>query len=466
MAMVKAAAIYARISSDQEGTGLGVARQVEDCRKLAEKLGWPIGEEYVDNDYSATNGKPRPAYARMLDDLRTRDRDAVIVYHVDRLTRRPIELEQFVAVIDEARIQHVRFIEGDSDVTTSDGLVFARILGALAANESATKSRRLKRKIEQNAAAGLPNGGALRPFGYESDRVTVNEAEAVIVRQLVTRFLAGERGPSLVIWLNAEGVPTVTGKAWRTTTVREILVSPRRAGLREHLGVVVGPAVWPAIITEEQHRRVVALMRQNANSGRRAARRYLLSGMLRCGKCDNRLYSMPRESKRRYVCNSGPDHGGCGHLTVVAEPVETLIAEMVLYRLDTPALADALAGRMAADEHTAALTEQLTSDRAELDELAAVRGQGQITTREWMIVRAPIEARIRSAERRMSSLTGADALAGLVGQGEALRGTWQTLNLDRQVAIVKSLLDYAVIGPGVSGARTLDPTRVDPKWRL
>ena len=51
------AAIYARISSDQDGTALGVTRQIEDCRALAKKLGWTVGEEYVDNDISAYSGK-------------------------------------------------------------------------------------------------------------------------------------------------------------------------------------------------------------------------------------------------------------------------------------------------------------------------------------------------------------------------------------------------------------------------
>mgnify|MGYP000662091434 CR=1 FL=1 len=59
-------AIYARISSD-DGTALGVARQVEDCRKLAAELGWQVVDEYEDNDVSAYSGKKRrPAYEAML----------------------------------------------------------------------------------------------------------------------------------------------------------------------------------------------------------------------------------------------------------------------------------------------------------------------------------------------------------------------------------------------------------------
>jgi site-specific DNA recombinase len=80
-------------------------------------------------------------------------------------------------------------------------------------------------------------------------------------------------------------VRSVVGKPWRTSTLRALLASGRIAGLWEHRGVIVGPAVWPAIISEEQHRRVRALMAQKAVSGRRAARGYALSGLLRCGKC-------------------------------------------------------------------------------------------------------------------------------------------------------------------------------------
>jgi site-specific DNA recombinase len=103
MVKVRAAAVYARISSDQDGTALGVGRQLKDCRKLAADLGWAVAEEYVDNDISAYSGKRRPGYEQMLADIAEGSRDAVIVYHADRLTRRPIELEQFLARGGRAR---------------------------------------------------------------------------------------------------------------------------------------------------------------------------------------------------------------------------------------------------------------------------------------------------------------------------------------------------------------------------
>ncbi|MEI2696932.1 MAG: recombinase family protein [Microthrixaceae bacterium] len=214
--------------------------------------------------------------------------------------------------------------------------------------------------------------------------------------------MAGESYRSLVQWLDDEGVRTVNGGVWRTMSLRTMLTNPRMAGLREHRGEIVGPAVWEPIITLEDRDRILSRVRAKAASGRRVPQRYLLSGLLRCGKCGVRLYSSRRQTSRRYVCLSGPDHGGCGRLTVVAEPVEDLITDAVLYRLDTPELAEALTGSAQADAETAAMAEQIAADRAQLDELAQLYAAKAIPAREWLAARNPIEERINAAERRLA----------------------------------------------------------------
>src|SRR4051812_36621755 len=82
----------------EEGAGLGVQRQEEDCRREAARLGYTIAEAYVDNDVSAYSGKPRPEYDRLLQDIATGHVEAVVVWHTDRLTRSPRELETFIEV--------------------------------------------------------------------------------------------------------------------------------------------------------------------------------------------------------------------------------------------------------------------------------------------------------------------------------------------------------------------------------
>lgn len=466
MRPVRAAAIYARISLDAEGEGKGVKRQVEDCRALAQSLGWSIADEYVDNDISAYSGKTRPQYERLLADVEAGRLDAVLCYNPDRLTRRPIDFEHFNETCQRAGVSNVRFVTGDFDIGSDDGLLMGRVYAAFAAKESAAKSRRVKRKNDERAAEGRPHKGSARPYGFEPDFITHQPAEAQVIRQLAARCLAGEGSLSLTSWLNDQGIPTSTGGTWRSSRVRALLRSPRLAGLLVHRGEIVGPGTWEPIITSEQRDQILALMERNKLSGRRPARRYLLSGLLYCGRCDTRLYSAARKDTRRYVCMAGPDHGGCGRITVVAQSLEQWIAEAVLLRLDTPELADALAGRASRNDEATGLAAEVSADRAQLEELATAYADKAVSMREWLAARRLIEERLASNERRLHRLTDTHALDGLVGEGSALRRQWPTLNLGRQVAIVRAVLDRAFILPGTPGARSLDPNRVKPLWRL
>lgn len=483
MTSPRAVAVYARISSDPSGTALGVARQVKDCRARAEALGWPVVDEYIDNDVSAFRGARRPEYERMLADLGSGRVDGVIVWHIDRLTRRPIELEQFVHVIDAAKVSAVHFVTGDADLGSGDGLLMARIMAAVASKESADKSRRVTRKMQERAEQGLPHGaGGRRPYGYTADGLEIVPDEAAVITDLVRRLLAGESTLSLTRWLNDQGIPSSTGGQWRTGTLRTILTSARLAGLRAYKGETF-PAVWPPIISMEDHHRITALYATKKNSGRRTPQRYLLSGLLRCGRCGNRLYSSarregtsmgPRNGKprltaratRRYVCSSSPDHGGCGRLTIVAEPVERLLVDAVLYRLDTPELAAVLAGKNSDDAVAQELSRTIENTGTQLAELADAYAARQITMSEWLRARRTIEAEQDTARRRLAARTRNDALIGLPGNGADLRTAWDSMNLSRQVAIVSAIIDHAIIQPGQRGATTVDAERVQVTWRV
>ena len=461
-----APAVYARISLDAEGDGKAVQRQLEDCRKAVADNGWPEATEYVDSDVSGYSGKTRPEYERMLADIASRSVDAVVCYNLDRLTRQPKEFERFNDCVKAAGITNVVFVTGGMDLGTDDGLLIGRIYAAVAAQESAAKSRRIKRKNDEKAAHGLPHSGYRRPYGFEPDKTTQVPSEVRIIRTMATQYLAGKSVKAIARWLDERSILTVSGNRWNTSSVRGILLSPRIAGLREHRGEIVGPAAWKPIITQDKHALILAEAERRAVSGRRAPRRYLLSGLLRCGRCDNKLYSAARESTRRYVCSSSVDHGGCGKLPVVAAPLEELIADAVLVRLDSPELEDALSARQHTSEDVSTLSADRDADRAQLLELSTLYAEKQITTAEWIDARNRIEARINQADRRLRRVSSNPVLSDLTGQGGTLRTSWANLDLDVQSTIVGVVLDHAVISPGVLGARVLDPGRVALHWRL
>ncbi|BAX96711.1 serine recombinase [Mycobacteroides stephanolepidis] len=466
---VRSAAVYARISVDVEGKSLGVQRQLEDCRKLAAERGWAVGHEYVDNDISAYSGKLRAGYEAMCSDLAAGVRDAVIVYNLDRLHRRPVELEDFVALCEAAGVNQVATVTADIDLGNDDGLFMARIFAAFAAKESGRKSARMKRKYEQKAAQGLPHGPN-RPFGYDDDKITIRESEAAVVRELVMRVIAGESVNSLTVWLNESGVAPVRGARWASTAVRGIVSSPRIAGLRAYKGEVVGQAAWEPIIGAAQRDQVLAALSVRSWNRKRSPRKYVLSGLCRCGRCQARMFSAARleagAHKRRYVCSSSPDHGGCGRMTVVAEPLEKLIADAVLTRLDSKVLADALAGKVRANPDTAALSVQVEAAQARLDELTGLYSSGAITAREWIMARDPITDTITRLRREIADAADTGPLAELAGKGSALRAQWDDLGLDRCHAIIRAVVDHVVIKPGKLGARSLDMGRIDPIWRM
>ena len=464
---VGAAAIYTRISSDQDGTGLGVERQRRDCQALADRLGWPVAEVYCDNDISAHSGKHRPAYQRLLADLRAGRRDAVVIYHMDRLTRRPIELEEFVNVLDAAKVENVRFVAGDANIATGDGRLVLRLLAAVAAGESDAKSRRIKRKNLERAEKGLPSmGGTNRAFGYREDRVTVDEFEAGVIRDLSARYLAGDSWRSLAEWTQREGIRTPTGREWTSNGLRLMLLSPRIAGLRAHNGQVVGRAVWEPIISPEQRDAMLALVASRKASGRRTPRRYLLSGLLRCHKCGGKLFSAARGDRRRYVCLSGPDHGGCGKCQIEAGPVEGLVSQAVVLRLSHPDLYDAMAGRARVDVDADKVAAEIRADEDQATELAQMFARREIRPQEWRTARDIIDDRLKENRRRLAELAKADALESLELGRSDLEAQFAVLELSRQAAIVAAVLDHAVIGPGTPGARSVDPNRVQPIWRL
>ena len=459
------AGIYARISSDRDGDQLGVTRQIEDCRREAERRGFVVDDVYVDDDISAWSGKHRPEFERMVDDLRSRQIGAVVVWHLDRLTRHPRELETFIDLCDELRVE-LGCVTGEVDLSSHIGRLTARMLGGLARYESDHKSERIRRKHEEIAANGRVSGGGSRPYGYEADKVTIRAAEAAIVRECATRLLAGEPIRSIARDLNERGVTSASGGAWSPQSLRRMLASPRISGQRTHRGEIVAKAIWPAIISEDDGAKIRALLANPERRTNKAARRYLLGGLLVCSHCGERLVARPRSGgQRRYACAKGPGFSGCGKTYINAEEVERFVTEAVLIRLDSTALQRTVERRQRKAPDAQRWLAEMEQAQAQLVELAAAYGNRELSMDELRAARKPIEQRLTNARKQLNKVSRSSVLDRYIGNGEGLRADWHSLDLSQQHAIVAAVVDSVVVGPARRGYNRFDESRLTPVWR-
>jgi hypothetical protein len=387
-------------------------------------------------------------------------------------------LEDFVDLLEQTGVGVATCTAGDVDLETPEGRLVARITGAVARKESEDKSRRLRRMMVELVENGKPNGGA-RPFGYQragarpvrkgdvdTRHLVVDPDEAPVAREIVERVAAGETLTGVARVLNERGVPNGRGNPWSITNVRNIALNGRYAGLRMHKGDEAGRGDWPAVVDEATWRRARALLTAEDRPKRRTARRYLLSGsLLRCGKCGQPLRSRPMHGRGGpvpvYACRPSTQ-GGCGGVTVRAEPVERLVADAVIAAVEAPGFARMLQRRSAANPK--AVSDAAKVER-QMEQLADAFGAGAITMAEWTRAREPLARRLAEAHAQLTVDTAEAAVGRYAGQGDALAKAWPDLALDRQQAIVRSVVEAVVVAPTGRAGNRFDPSRVSITWR-
>jgi site-specific DNA recombinase len=451
------AAVYLRISQDREAEGLGVDRQRDDCAKLLADRGWE-GVEFVDNDVSATSRKKRPAWAAMLDGLRSGEIQNVTSWANDRLYRKAKDQLDLLEAVKSARGVIATVKDGEVDPSTASGRMTMGILANVAEFETARKSERQLAKAKQMAQAGRANGGGPRPFGYEAGGVKVNRTEARMIREATRRVIDGESVYAIARDWNGRGIPTSTGRTWTAKQLGRTLRLPRLAGLRVHHGQTYS-AEWPAILDETKWELLQRhLSPRKRKAGRRAS--YLLTGVIACGRCGRPMHGHPTGGKRSYACIG--ELGGCGGMRIVAEPTEAVVAEAVFHAIDSGVVARALSVA-SADTAAVETLEAISADRAALEELSTdYYVDRAISKSEFTRTRDTLARRIEQYEVSLTRSEQSAALAG-ISSGAVARAAWPTWETSRRRELLKALMESITIAP--STVYRFDPARIGILWR-
>jgi DNA invertase Pin-like site-specific DNA recombinase len=343
--------IYCRISrlkedekdrsiEDQQKTGIEFAKK----SNLAYKI-------YVDEGISGT--KPvseRPALSNLLDDIAEGLIKSVFVYDQSRLERNP---QIRFALKDTFKNNNVTLFNINGEVSSSMEDEFAGDVMSLVNNLYVKQgARKIKSALKRNAEAGRSH--AIPPYGYTKDddnKIIIDVDEAKIIKKVFKWSLSGIGTNKIAEKLNELDVPTTYNKIakgvitvknkydendiktinkkdvrWAGNTIRKFIKNPMYKGVRIFAGKEYE---CPAILDAEYWQEVNDNLKKNANnSGKKVDHKYLLKGLLRCGKCGRNMYGRTRANKKDnyYMCSSKRHrHLNCGNRSINIDVLEKFV---------------------------------------------------------------------------------------------------------------------------------------------
>lgn len=310
------AGLYIRVSTERQvKEGYSVSAQKENLSKFAKQQGWKIFDIYADEGISGKNIKDRPEVKRLIEDIKQKRVDVVVLYKFDRLTRDSKDTEDIIELIQQCGIQVFTLSGGVVDVSTATGRFSVRISGAVAQLEREQTIERIKVALEQKVKQGYTLACATTCYGYNrkihEKEQTINQEEARVVKRIFKMYVEGKTLTEICNILNTEKIPTkMTGRVvrrrgtdekytiksvWMQKTVRLILTNPTYIGkVRYHIdredGFVVDgnhkPIISEKLWNEAQNK--IAKIKHTHRTNLPKDDLYFC-GTLVCGICGHKL---------------------------------------------------------------------------------------------------------------------------------------------------------------------------------
>ncbi|WP_319798206.1 recombinase family protein [Nitrobacter sp.] len=220
-------AIYTRVSTDagldQEFNSLDAQYDASEAYIRSQAhAGWTLIKMRYDDGGFSGGSTDRPALQKLLDDVRARKINVIVVYKVDRLTR---SLADFAKLVEQFDAHGVSFVSVTQqfNTTTSMGRLTLNVLLSFAQFEREVTAERIRDKIAASKRKGLWVGGMI-PLGYalSDGKLSIHPDEARTVRLIFERYLELGSVNRLVADLRAKEL---------TSKVRNLSIGAVRGGV-------------------------------------------------------------------------------------------------------------------------------------------------------------------------------------------------------------------------------------------
>ncbi|NWO15164.1 recombinase family protein [Virgibacillus sp.] len=316
------AALYARVSTEEQASeGYSIQAQIAEIEAYAKNNNMEIVARYVDEGVSGKNISGRPRMKQMLNDIDANIFSSVIVYKIDRISRKSKDALEIAERCEQANIS-LNSLKENFDIATPMGKMVFQMMSNFSEYERNSIIDRGKMGMVQRAKEGYHNGG--RVLGYDSvnKELVINEEEEHIIR-LTFDYAEQDLGyKAIVSRINAMGYKTKRGCDFSINTIKTILDNPIYIGLirynkyqdwaeKHRKGInkdyILSDGKHEAIISKEQWERVQQIRTKRSIKPAQSNKPYILNSLLRCPKCGYGMVSASSKGSkgkkyRYYVC--------------------------------------------------------------------------------------------------------------------------------------------------------------------
>ena len=482
--------IYGRVSTEHEAQLSALENQMQWYDDQAKyHPNWTVVEKYIDEGITGTQAKKRPAFLRMLEDARSGKFDLIVTREVCRFARNVVDTLVVTRELKNIGVE-VFFIDDNIWTMDGDGELRLSLMATLAQEESRKTSERVKagQKISRDNGVLYGNGNIL---GYDrvGDTYVINEEQAETVRMIFDLYLQGygsmkianilterkrKTASGLVKWsisniMRAIRNATYTGtKCYNKSRSNNFLEQKRINNLdmstyeyvEGDFPAIVSQEVWDKAQEIRTSRVKPSLVSSTKTTHSKRDSKDIWVNLLRCScgssfrknkwhtKNDGGIsygyqcYNQLNNGNKKKRVELGLDTEGYCDSRMIADwkldfMAKSLLEHLWTDRKESVLLALDLIKRYYRDERvtsgkgdTAAIQAKLNKATTRLQNLIAMRADGEISKDEYQAMRSPVDAEIRALEKALEDAPQAEE-----------QGT--TLNLTEITATLHSLVDFS-----------------------